>query len=346
MLNNNDFLKVEKYLDDDYFITCIISDRGLGKTHSSIDLVERKTKENNTKFVITRLTFEVFKKFKDDLNKANGLVCSLAAQNIKREGDVVGYLSSLNTYANAKGGTYNDVEWMIFDEFNEDIYIENAYAKFVMLVDSFKRHRKNFKCILLGNMINRNNWFINAMGLRIDWKNDDDMIYLLPEYGVKVVVVGRKTYDKVNQARRDINKLASADASAHAFYNEREFLNDESCYITNFNKWVKPTFIPLFTFKHNDIKYIFGRYKEENNSTFFFVDRYNIYYQEYATDLVEFGFDSLSSFDSKKTQILDDSDIEDFQKQFFKIAKQEKLMYGSFDAYEDLRRFISFGITL
>lgn len=342
-LEQKDFLNVKDYLEDDYFITCIVSDRGLGKTHSSISLVEKECIANRSKFAITRLTYEVFKKFKDDLEGSReGWKCSFASQNIKRDGETIGYLASLNTYANAKGGTYNDVEYMVFDEFNEDVYIENAYAKFVMLVDSFKRHRKNFKCILLGNMINRNNWFLNAMGLRIDWKCEDDKIYYLPEYGVKVVVIGSKTYEKLTNARKDISMLASADPSAHAFYNEREFLNDETCLVTNFVKWVKPTFQPLFYFRKSEFKYIFGRYLEEDGKVFFFVDRYNINFKEY-TNLAEFGFDGLGSSSSKEAQVIEEDDLDDFQKQFFTLMKQQKLMFGSFDAYEDLKRFIALG---
>ncbi len=342
-LDKKDFLDVEQYLENEYPITCIVSDRGLGKTHSSIARVEQHCLTRNAKFVIVRLTYEVFKKFKDDLESSReGWKCSFASQNIKKDGEIIGYLASLNTYANAKGGTYNDVEYMVFDEFNEDVYIENAYAKFVMLVDSFKRHRKNFKCILLGNMINKNNWFLNAMGLRIDWKCEDDKIYYLPEYGVKVVVVGSKTFEKLTNARKDISKLASADPSAHAFYNEREFLNDETCLVTNFVKWVQPTFQPLFYFRLKEFKYIFGRYLEENGKVHFFVDRYNIHFKNYQ-GLAEFGFDGLGASSSKESQVIEDDDLLDFQKHFFVLTKQQKLMFGSFDAYEDLKMFIALG---
>lgn len=343
-LNNKDFLDVSKYLEDDYFITCFISERGLGKTHSALHYVNKKNKETGKKFVITRLTYEVFKKFADDISNIDNLKCSLEKQNIKRDGEVVGYLSSLNTYANSKGGNYQDVEYMIFDEFNEDLYIENAYAKFVMLVDTFKRHKSNFKCLLMGNMINKNNWFLNAMGIRPNWKSEEDMIYYIKEYGVKVVIIGKNTFNKLAKARRSINKLASADPSAHAFYNEREFLNDDTDMVVNFVKWVKPTFQPIFSFRYGEYKYIFGKYVEENGEIYFFCDRISIFYNEYLDNLIEFGFDLLGSIGSKKTKPLEDKEIENFQQQFFIIAKQEKLKYGSFDTYEDLQRFVSLGI--
>lgn len=343
MLKDKDFLKIDKYLEDDYFITCIISDRGLGKTHSGIDIARETTKDDG-KFVIARLTYEVFKKFKSDIEKFDGWKCSVAGQNIKKDDKIIGYLASLNTYANAKGGTYNDVRFMLFDEFNEDVYIENAFAKFVMLVDSFKRHRKDFKCVLLGNMINKNNWFLNAMGLRINWKSEEDLIYYLPEYGVKIVVVGTRTYENVVKQRRDINKLASADPSAHAFYNEREFLNDDTDLITNFVKWVKPTFTPLFNFRYGDFKYLFGYYIEEDGSKMFFVDRDCVYFKDYK-NLSEYSFDLLGNT-SKNAQILEDDDIEDIQNKLFSIAKQDRLRYGSFDCFEDLKRFVSLGSLL
>lgn len=344
MLTNNDFLKIENYIDDKYPITCFITDRGLGKTHSALDYAQKIT-ENNGKFVVTRLNFAAFKKFKDDIEKMGGWKCSLTGENIKKDGEIIAYLSSLNTYANSKGGTYPDVKFMVFDEFNEDIYIENAFAKFVMLVDSFKRHRKDFRCVLLGNMINRNNWFLNAMGLRIDWQAKTDQIFDLDEYGVRVVVIGKDSFKKLQQERKDINKLASADPASHAFYNEREFLNDETDLVTNFVKWVQKTFKPLFMFRYGDFKYIFGYYYEQNNKRYFYVDRYNVFYKEYR-GLKEVSFDLMGNVGSKKSHILEEDDIEDFQAKFFQIAKEEKLMYGSFDAYEDLKRFIALGSIL
>lgn len=345
MLKDRDFLHIEDYFEDGYWIYCFLTKRGLGKTHSSLAYAHKTTEENKTKFVLTRLNFEAFKKFKTDIEKNhNGWTCSLASQVIKKENESIGYLSSLNTYANAKGGTYNDVELMIFDEFNEDVYIENAYAKFVMLVDSFKRHRKNFKCVLLGNPINRNNWFLNAIGVRVNLNTYDDEIHRLEEYGIKVIVIGSNSFKKLSKERKDINKLAELDAAANAFYNENEYLNDETDCVTNFNKWVKPTFVPLFIFARTDYRYIFGYYYE-NNVRYFYVDRYNSFYKEYK-DLKHFSFDSFGNTQSKKTQILDDGDIEDFQQQFFHIAKSERLMYGSFDCFEDLKRFIALGSML
>lgn len=346
MLNDKDFLHIEDYLDDDYWVTCFITARGLGKTHSAIEYANQLTKNTKDKFVVTRLNFECFKKFKVDIEKDYlGWKCSLAAQVIKKGEETIAHLSSLNTYANTKGGRYEDVKLMIFDEFNEDIYIENAYAKWVMMVDSFKRHRKDFKCILLGNAINKNNWFLNAMGVEIDLSSKKDMVYCLDEYKVKIVVIppNSKTFEKLNSERSDITNLAKADASCNSFYNNGEFLNDETNYVTNFNRFVKDTFYPLFIFRKNDIKYIFGKYVRDNQ-VLFYIDRFLGFYKEY-NNLKEFSFDTLSNASSKKTVVLDDMDLEDFQTQFFKIAKEEKLRYGSFDAFEDLKRFISLGST-
>lgn len=344
MLKNEDFLKVDKYIEDDYWCTCIISQRGLGKTHSAVEMIDNDITLNGGKCVFTRLTYEPFKKFKDDIGVMTGWSCSVMAQNIKREGETIGYLTSLNTYANAKGGTYNDVKWMIFDEFNEDLYVENAYAKFCMLVDSFKRHRKDFKCILLGNMINKNNWFLNAMGLRIDWKSKEDVIHYLPEYGVKVVVVGSQTYANLMRARSDITKLASADPNAHAFYNEQEFLNDDGTNVVNFSKWVVKTFTPKFYFAYKEFRYLFGSYIEEDGSTCYFVDRDCIWFEKYEGTVPDFSFDGVGSVKSMSSQIVEDEDIEDIQSTFFVLAKQGKLFFGSFDCFEDLLMFIAKGM--
>lgn len=345
-LRDKDFFNIDDYLEDDYPILCVISDRGIGKTHSTTNSIVEKCKESRKKFVITRLTYEVFKKYKDDIKNMCNLTCSLQAQNLSDENGVIGYLASLNTYANAKGGTYNDVEYMIFDEFNEDVYIENAYAKFVMLLDSFKRHRTNFKCILLGNMINKNNWFLNAMGIRANWKNEADEIHYVKEYGVKVVIIGSRTFERLSIARKEINALASADPAAHAFYNEREFLNDESDNVVNFMRWVKPTFTPIYTFRYSEFKYIFGKYVEEDGRLYFFVDRISSFYTPFTKNLPDFGFDLVGNVGSKKTQVLSDEELKQFQEQFFVICKQERLKFGSFDAFEDLQRFISLGTML
>lgn len=345
-LENKDFFNIDDYLEDDYYITCIISDRGIGKTHSTTNNFVQKCKENKCKLVISRLTFEVFKKYKDDIKTMCNLNCNLQAQNLSDENGTIGYLTSLNTYANAKGGTYNDVKYMIFDEFNEDVYIENAYAKFVMLVDSFKRHRTDFKCVLLGNMINKNNWFLNAMGIRAKWKSDEDEIFYIKEIKVKVVIIGRKTFERLSIARKDINALASMDAASHAFYNEREFLNDESDSVVNFIRWVKPSFTPIYTFRYGEFKYIFGKYIEENGNLYFFTDRITSFYTPFIKNLPEFGFDLLGNVGSKKTQVLSEEELKQFQEQFFVICKQERLRFGSFDALEDLKRFISLGTML
>lgn len=345
MLESKDFLNIADYIDDEYWIYCFLTRRGLGKTHSSLEYAHNVTSMNDSKFVLTRLNFEVFKKFKGDIEKNhNGWSCSLASQVIKKDGGTIGYLSSLNTYANAKGGTYNDVELMIFDEFNEDVYIENAFAKFTMLVDSFKRHRKNFKCILLGNPINRNNWFLNALGFRIDLNTKKDMIYTLDKPKVKLIVIGSDSFKKLAKERQDINELASLDPSAHAFYNENEYLNDDGDCVVNYPKWVQPTFKPLFKFGYGEFKYIFGWYIETDGNKYFYCDRWSVFYNEF-NDLNEFSFDKVANLNAKSA-ILEEDDIDDFRTQFFKVAKTGKLKYGSFDAFEDLKIFISTGSLL
>lgn len=344
MLKNEDFLNVEKYLEDDYWCTCIISERGLGKTHSSVKMVDKDLTENGGKCVFTRITYEPFKKFKDDIGSMTGWGCSVHAQNIKKDNETIGYLTSLNTYANAKGGTYNDVRWMIFDEFNEDEHIENAFAKFCMLVDSFKRHRKDFKCILLGNMINKNNWFLNAMGLRIDWKSQEDVIHYLPDFGVKVVVVGSQTYNNIKRARQDITKLASADPTAHAFYNEQEFLNDDGTNVVNFKIWVEKTFKPSFFFAYKEFKYMFGSYTETDGLTTYFVDRNNGWFRQWDGKIPEFSFDGEGALIAPSSLALEEDDIEELQTQFYVLAKQKRLVFGSFDAFDDLVLFIGKGM--
>lgn len=342
-LTNKEFFNIQDFLDDRFIITCVISDRGLGKTHSTTNFVVNECRRTDTKFVITRLTYEVFKQYRDDIKNMCGLDCNFEGKRLLDDKKHIGYLTSLNTYANAKGGTYNDVRYMVFDEFNEDVVLENAYAKFIMLVDSFKRHRKNFKAILLGNMINKNNWFLNALGLRIDWKAEQDQIIDYEKERIRVVVIGTKSYSKLKQERQDINDLAALDPSAHAFYNEREFLNDESDKITNFKVWVEKTFVPLYTYRYGEFRYIFGKYKETDGKTYFFTDRSVGFYNKYIDKVPDISFDILGNFGSKKTQVLDENDIKMFQEQFFLICKQERLKFGSFDAWDDLQRFIGLG---
>ena len=36
-LTNKDFLDIRNYLEDEYWITCFLTRRGLGKTHSSLE---------------------------------------------------------------------------------------------------------------------------------------------------------------------------------------------------------------------------------------------------------------------------------------------------------------------
>lgn len=68
--------------------------------------------------------------------------------------ELAGYAMSLNTCTKFKGGSFDDVEWIWFDEATDehkDITVNSFRRLFISVVNSIERRKDEFKVIIMGN---------------------------------------------------------------------------------------------------------------------------------------------------------------------------------------------------
>lgn len=159
-----------------------IGARRIGKTHGGKKWVLKKVyASDNIKFVWLRDNDEARKKlaqdngakFFSDMKKCNIPnidSCYIQGETIKGWGRTIGYLMPSSTFQNYKGNDYEDIEYIVFDEFiaeKNTKFNANRAWEIINSIYTVGSTRENVRILMLANALDRGDDFLQFLGVKI-----------------------------------------------------------------------------------------------------------------------------------------------------------------------------------
>lgn len=140
-----------------YDILIFISEKNIGKSRQMLWYMDQ-THQRGKKFVIMRsLDIHVNVGLAEQLSEEHSnfyLYPTNGKLYDKETKKPVGHAMSLNTCIKWKGGSFDDVEWIWFDEATDehkDIDVNSFRKLFISVVNSIERRKEDFKVYITGN---------------------------------------------------------------------------------------------------------------------------------------------------------------------------------------------------
>ena len=175
------------YLDNRYFFShsnynffLIIGANGCGKTYSCKRLVLKKAIYEGKHFMWIRTTkamidelkenkgYDFFNDIKHHFKKCEG---EIIGNTINVNGKYVGRLGDISTFFNKKGRAFDDIDYIVLDEFIDETAqgrLKNKTLKFIKLIEAIVRLRSNVKIILTANAIDRGDEILQLFNFNIN----------------------------------------------------------------------------------------------------------------------------------------------------------------------------------
>ena len=217
MTNKPKFYSLDNILDKNAKINMIIGERSNGKTYGVLKYARQKYKEQGSKLAIIR-------RWQDDLKKnrgqayfnalvANGEVskatngeydsvvyesnCWYFAKKDEKgktitSNDPFAYAFPLTSWEHDKGGSFPDVDIIVYDEFiTRTRYLPDEFIIFMNVLSTVIRYRDNVIVFMLGNTVNKYGCpYFTEMGLtNIDKMEQGQIdVYQFGETNLRVAV--------------------------------------------------------------------------------------------------------------------------------------------------------------
>lgn len=258
-------------------------------------------------------------KFKEMVNKEGETI------TISTADEVVGYFASINNYINYKSIEAKDIEYIMYEEFNEDTVIgRNIYFKFFNILKTFERFNKIKYIFMLGNKDGfDSDFFINWNILPSDDKTKNKISEVKDEYGIIGVVYdfGSNEFALLPNSKTISSRLAAFDNKTNN-YSLGGYLKQHCQRVMNYKKIV-PYFNPKFYISIEHDKYIFGDF----GNSYAILAPWN-----FSSDLqlVNYSFDVLSGL-IKDSIILDLETHIELLDYIYRLEKNNSIYYDSYD---------------
>lgn len=173
----------------------VIGARGIGKTYSMKKYVINRFLKTGAQFIYLRM-------YKTDLKKVSQLFNDVQQEfpNTKIEvkgkefyidGQLAGWAIPLSGWQSFKGGSYPNVETIIFDEFIREQdnvgYPPNSADSLLNICDTVIRNRDNFRCVCLSNAVTVVNPFflefdlVGSIDTEKEFNKFDDYLVQIPK---------------------------------------------------------------------------------------------------------------------------------------------------------------------
>lgn len=168
------FYNPKTTLSHNCFFNLVVSNRGSGKSYSTLLLAVQNYLKKGQEFVYIRRTQIELDNAKNSLFKAlefnneiktnefitigNNIYHRIPIDNTKEELNIAGYIIALSKTRQFKSVAYPKVHLIIFDEFIDENgkYLKNECENLLSIIETIARLRK-IKVILLGNLITKYN---------------------------------------------------------------------------------------------------------------------------------------------------------------------------------------------
>ena len=167
----------------------ITGDRNIGKTTALKNFLEEKVNEGAKKSKQVEFMFlrnldteieNLLPQMKQDWFSLNGwdytskntgtIYSSTEAAKKRDVSQIVGHFKSVNSSAKYKSIEFKNVNYIVYDEFNNTSPIKEKYKKLITFLTTIERQKKNFYVILTANYINQNDDILTKLGLEQDKK--------------------------------------------------------------------------------------------------------------------------------------------------------------------------------
>ena len=173
------------YLDNRHLMSygfpfnLIIGANGCGKTFASKKLIFKKAIYEGKKFIWLRTSEAMIEELRS--NEGRGFFVDLQPYFKKLEGKIkgdtiyinneyVGYLMSVSTFFNKKGRSFNDIDYIVYDEFIDELVqkrLKNKTLAFIKALESIVRLKKNVKIIMNANALDKGDEILQLFDFRI-----------------------------------------------------------------------------------------------------------------------------------------------------------------------------------
>lgn len=175
-------------------VIIVVGARRIGKTAQTKKLVINKTRYSDTaKFAWLRDNDEARKKlasnngakFFSDCKKLGikNLNGTIEGEVIKLDGKPCGYLMPSSTFQNYKGNDFDDIKWIVFDEFIAEKNVRhngNRAWEIINMIYTIASTRNDVRIIFLANALDRGDPILEFFGIKVK----DFGIYLNREKSV------------------------------------------------------------------------------------------------------------------------------------------------------------------
>ena len=157
----------------------IIGANGCGKTFSAKRLVFKKAIYKKKKFIWLRTTESMIDELKS--NNGKGFFVDVAPYFKRCDGKIVGdtiyinneyagYVMSVSTFFNKKGRSFNDIDYIVYDEFIDEVIqkrLKNKTLAFIKALESIVRLKKNVKVIMNANALDKGDEILQLFNFKI-----------------------------------------------------------------------------------------------------------------------------------------------------------------------------------
>lgn len=162
-----------------YPFNLIIGANGCGKTYASKKLIFKKAIYENKKFIWLRTSEAMIDELKS--NEGRGFFVDLEPSFRKLEGKIkgdtiyingqyVGYLMSVSTFFNKKGRSFNDIDYIVYDEFIDELVqkrLKNKTLAFIKALEAIVRLKKDVKIIMNANALDKGDEILQLFNFKI-----------------------------------------------------------------------------------------------------------------------------------------------------------------------------------
>ena len=249
------YYDLKKILSFNAFLNFLIGERGVGKTYSLSKFVTNQFIKKDYQFVYIRRYRKDLKEGMDDFytsliknDEFLGHRLETSSNKFKVDDKIAGFGFCLSSAQSLKGKNFDNVKYIIFDEFlvEEDghhHYLQNEVKVFLGLVESIARTR-DIKIFMLGNSTSLVNPYFLFFNVPIPYNTD---IKLFKEGLILVQLMQNKAYREFKKQTKLGKLVSGTDYENYAI--ENKFKDDNKDFIKKKTKNAKCTF--GFIYKNN-----------------------------------------------------------------------------------------------
>ena len=250
------YYNYDRIISYNSLLNILIGERGVGKTYGASKLVT-----NN--FIKKKRQFIYLRRYKTELSKAikkffqplikneefKGHTLEVKGNTFIIDDEVAGYGVTLSTAQQLKSTNFNDVYYIIFDEFliepGQGYYLKNEVLSFLGLIETIGRMR-DIKIFMLANAVTEVNPYFLFFDLTLPYNND---IKLFKDGMILLQYMRNTAYREAKKQTKFGKLIAGTEYDEYATYNK--FSDDNNVFIEKKTGQAKFSF--SFIYKDNTL---------------------------------------------------------------------------------------------